>query len=57
MSKNEAKKANKTIRCSIIILSAALAAGAWMYNPAHLFTAAVLFAFGLECNFFNEERV
>lgn len=55
MSKNDVKKANKVIKGMIIGLAAVLAVVAWFKNPGHLLTAGLVFAVGLECEFFNED--
>lgn len=55
MSKNEIKKANNVVKGIIIGMAAVLAVVAFVYNPGHLFTAGLVFAFGLECEPFNEE--
>ncbi len=36
----------KTLRNIIWAAAIALGVAAWMYNPAHLFTAVILFFFG-----------
>jgi hypothetical protein len=48
MSQKEANKINKTFRTVIIACAAVLVIVAFVYNPAHLFTAGVVFAFGCE---------
>lgn len=48
MSQKEANQVNKVYRTVVISLAAALAIAAFIYNPAHLFTAGIIFAFGLE---------
>lgn len=55
MSKKEIRKANNVFKGVIIGLAAILAVVAWIYNPGHLLTAGLVFAVGLECEFFNEE--
>lgn len=37
----------KTLRAIICIIAVALGIGAVIYNPGHLFTAGIIFAFGL----------
>jgi hypothetical protein len=37
----------KTLRAIICTIAVALGIGAVIYNPGHLFTASVIFAFGL----------
>ena len=55
MKANEATKVLRWIICSI---AGALAVAAWVYNPCHLFTAAIIFAVGLnvECKE-KEDRI
>lgn len=48
MDKKSVKKVNKFCKGAIIAAAAAIAVLAWIYNPAHMFTAALVFAFGLE---------
>ena len=48
MSQKEANKVNRTFRAMIIVCAAVLAIVAFVYNPAHLFTAGIVFAFGCE---------
>lgn len=47
MSQKEVNQVNKVIRTIIIGIAAVLAIVALIYNPAHLFTAGVVFAAGL----------
>ena len=39
------------------VMAAALAVGAMIYNPGHLFTAAIIFAFAVECGPGEKEDV
>lgn len=55
MKRRSIKSKNNVCKGIVIALAAALAVGAVLNNPAHLFTAAVVFAFGLEVEPFNEE--
>ena len=48
MSQKEANEVNKTFRTMVIVVAAVLAIVAIIYNPAHLFTASIVFAFGCE---------
>lgn len=48
MSQKEANEVNKTFRAMVILFAAVLAIVAIIYNPGHLFTAGLVFAFGLE---------
>lgn len=45
----EMKKINRIFKAVAIVSSVALGIGALIYNPGHLFTAALIFAAGLEC--------
>ena len=45
----------KITRWAICLSAVALAAGAWVYNPGHLFTAALVFAAGLNVEFKEKE--
>jgi hypothetical protein len=48
MSNEQVKRINKVFRTAVITLAAAIAIGALFCNHAHLFTAAIVFAIGLE---------
>ena len=48
MSQKQVNQVNKVCRIAIISIAAILAIAAIIYNPAHLFTAGIIFAFGLE---------
>ena len=48
MSQKEANEVNKTFRAMVIVVAIVLAIVALIYNPAHLFTAGIIFAFGCE---------
>lgn len=48
MSQKEANEVNKTFRAMVIVFAAVLAIIALFTNPAHLFTAAIVFAVGCE---------
>lgn len=50
MSTESAKKVNRVWKIAVIASAAALAVVAILKNPAHLFTAGLIFAFGLESN-------
>lgn len=48
----------KTLRAIICTIAVALGIGAVIYNPGYLFTASVIFAFGLiQCENGEEEEV
>lgn len=48
MSQKEANEVNKTFRAMVIVAAIALGIAALFTNPGHLFTAAIVFAVGLE---------
>ena len=48
MSTESAKKINRVWKIAVISAAAVLAVVAMVKNPAHLFTAGIIFAFGLE---------
>ena len=48
MSQKEANEVNKTFRAMVYVASVVIAIVALIYNPGHLFTAALVFAFGCE---------
>lgn len=56
MSQKEVNQANKVIRTIIIGIAAMLAIAALIYNPAHLFTAGIIFAVGLEAEPFKADE-
>ena len=51
----EAKVINGVWKAIIICGAAALAIGAWIHNPWHLGTAAIIFAVGLESKIVKKE--
>ena len=56
MSQKEVNQVNKVYRAVIISLAAALAIAAFIYNPAHLFTAGIIFAAGLEAEVVKADK-
>ena len=48
MSQKEANEVNKAFRAMVIVVAIAVGIIAIIYNPGHLFTAALVFAVGLE---------
>lgn len=48
MSKKEAERVNNAFRSMIKIAASALAIAALIYNPYHLFTACLMYAFSME---------
>ena len=48
MSQKEANEVNKTFRAIVIVAAIVLAIVSLIYNPAHLFTAGIILAFGCE---------
>ena len=56
MSNDSIKLINKWFKCGMTILAIAIGIGAIIYNPGHLFSAALVWAFGKECEIiYNEE--
>lgn len=51
----EVKTINGVWKAIIICGAVALAIGAWIHNPWHLGTAAIIFAFGLESEIVKKE--
>lgn len=45
----------KVTRWTICLVAVALAIGAWFHNPLHLFTAAIIFAVGLNVEWKKKE--
>jgi hypothetical protein len=56
MSQREVNQVNKVLRAIIISLAAIMAITALIYNPAHLFTAGIIFAAGLEAEFVKADQ-
>ena len=56
MSQREVNQVNKVLRAIIISLAAIMAITALIYNPAHLFTAGIIFAVGLETEFVKADE-
>lgn len=48
MTQKEADQVNNVLRTIVISIAVALAIGAFIHNPAHLFTAGIIFVAGLE---------
>lgn len=56
MSNDSIKLINKWFKGGMTILAIVIAVGALFYNPGHLFSAALVWAFGHECEItYNEE--
>ena len=55
MSQKELNQVNKVYHTIVIVASVALAIVAIIYNPFHLFTAALLLALGMESEFKNAD--
>lgn len=56
MSNESIKIINKCFRCGMTVLAIAIGIGAIFHNPGHLFSAALVWAFGQECEItYNEE--
>jgi hypothetical protein len=57
MSKEQVKKVNKIYRTMVIGAAAVIAICAMIYNPAHLFTAGLVYAFGLESEIVKADEI
>lgn len=55
MSQKELNQVNKVLRAVIMGIAVIIAIVAFIYNPGHLFTAAVVYAFGAEAEFVKSE--
>jgi hypothetical protein len=55
MSKNELTQVNKVFHTVVVIVSAALAIGALIYNPFYLVTSAMVCIFGLNAEIANAD--
>ena len=51
MSQKELNQVNKVYHAIVLVVSVALAITAIIYNPAHLVTAGIIFAAGMESDF------
>ena len=56
MSQKELNQVNKVLRAIIIGLSVIMAITALIYNVAHLVTAGIIFAIGLEAEFVKADE-
>ena len=56
MSKESIKIVNKIYRGFITVISVALAIVALKYNPGHLFTAGLLYAFGINTEIISPDE-
>ena len=56
MSKRDLQKVNKIYRTIVIGFSIIMAITALIYNPAHLFTAGLIFSFGMESELVKAEE-
>ena len=57
MSQKEVDQLNKVFRRVVIGIAAAIAVVAVMYNPAHLFTASLIYIFGAEAEFVKSDDI
>ena len=55
MSQKELNQVNKVLRTVVMGVAVIIAIVALIYNPGHLFTAAVVYAFGAEAEFVRSE--
>ena len=55
MSNESIKILNKWFKGGMTVLAIVIGVGAIFYNPGHLFSAALIWAFGQECEIYKEE--
>lgn len=55
VSKEDLRKVNRIYKGIMFTLAASLAVGALIYNPYHLYTAALIAAYALESEFVAKE--
>lgn len=55
MSKKQLKQVNKVYHVFMTVVAIALAITALIHNPAHLVTAGVIYAFGINSEFKNAD--
>ena len=55
MSQHQLNQLTKIYRISLKVIAAAIAIGAFFKNPAHLFTAALIYAYADNVEFVNAE--
>lgn len=55
MSQQQLNQLTKVYRISLKVIAAALAIGALLKNPTHLFTAALIYAYADNVEFVNAE--
>ena len=56
MSQKELNQVNKVYHAIVIIISVCLAIGAIIYNPAHLFSAGIIYALGTNVEFVKADE-
>ena len=56
LSKKDVEIVNYALKGLIFGAAIAIAVGAWIYNPGHLFTAGIVFAIGLESKIVKKDR-
>lgn len=55
MSQKELNQVNKVYHAIVIIAAIAMAITAIIYNPGHLFTAGLIYAFGINSEFKSKD--
>ena len=55
MSQKELNQVNKVYHAIVIVAAIAMAIVAIIYNPGHLFTAGLIYAFGINSEFKNAD--
>lgn len=56
MSKESIKRINKVYKAAMFAIAVVIAVLAILKNPGHLFTASMVFIFGLTTDFVNPEN-
>lgn len=57
MSQKEANDVNKVFHVIVSVFSIALAIVALVYNPAHIFSAAIIFSFGINAEIVKADDI
>ena len=56
MSQKELNQVNKVYHAIVIVAAIAMANVAIIYNPGHLFTASLIYAFGINSEFADGDK-
>ena len=57
MSQKEANKVNKTFHAIVSVFCLVLAIVAVFYNPAHIFSAAIIYSFGINAEIVKADDI